>query len=270
MNFILYVSRIYIFIYNVYIDFTAKRGQQGMYKIAVCDDDRGVSKEVEAMIREWNPLIQVDCFASGEELVARYSDYEAVFLDIDMGGMNGIETGKAIRRMDKETKIIYLTAYRDYVSGAFGVHAFQYLLKPVNKKLIWNVLEEVFSYAESQERKTVLDFKTVDGLVCLPAESIYYFEYENRRIRIVTAEEEYYMAERIGNVAKRMAEFGFSMPHQSFVVNMLHVKNVKNQTIYLDNEKQLPLSQKKQKIWKQELTAYLSERLEKRRGGVVR
>ena len=183
-----------------------------------------------------------------------------------MAGMNGIETGKAIRRLDKDTKIVYLTAYRDYVSGAFGVHAFQYLLKPVNKKAIWNVLEEIFRYMRSAEKKIILDFHTVDGALCLPVESIYFFEYENRKIRIVTDKEQYYMADKIGNVAKRMAEFGFSMPHQSFVVNMFHVKNVKNQQIFLDNGMEIPLSQKKQKIWKQELMGYLSRRMEGRGG----
>lgn len=235
-----------------------------MYKIAVCDDEEAVSAQVKELITEWNPSVDVVCFSSGEALLENYQSYEAVFLDIDMAGMNGIETGKAIRKMDKDTKIVYLTAYRDYVSGAFGVHAFQYLLKPVNKKAIWNVLEEIFRYTKSAEKKIILDFHTVDGSLCLPVERIYFFEYENRKIRIVTDEEQYYMADKIGNVAKRMAEFGFSMPHQSFVVNMFHVKNVKNQQIFLDNGMEIPLSQKKQKIWKQELMEYLSRRLEGR------
>lgn len=72
------------------------------------------------------------------------------------------------------------------------------------------------------------------------------------------------MVERITNVAKRMEAYGFSMPHQSFVVNMFHVKNVKNQQIIMDNQMELPLSQKKQKTWKQELMTYLSGRLEGR------
>lgn len=237
-----------------------------MYKIAVCDDEEALSAQVKDLITEWNPSIDVLCFSSGEELLENYQSYEAVFLDIDMAGMNGIETGKAIRRLDKDIKIVYLTAYRDYVSGAFGVHAFQYLLKPVNKKAIWNVLEEIFRYTKSGEKKIILDFHTVDGALCLPVESIYFFEYENRKIRIVTDKEQYYMADKIGNVAKRMAEFGFSMPHQSFVVNMFHVKNVKNQQIFLDNGMEIPLSQKKQKIWKQELMGYLSKRLEGRGG----
>ena len=235
-----------------------------MYKIAVCDDEEAVSAQVKELITEWNPSVDVVCFSSGEALLENYQSYEAVFLDIDMAGMNGIETGKAIRKMDKDTKIVYLTAYRDYVSGAFGVHAFQYLLKPVNKKAIWNVLEEIFRYTKAAGKKIILDFHTVDGALCLPVERIYFFEYENRKIRIVTDEEQYYMADKIGNVAKRMAEFGFSMPHQSFVVNMFHVKNVKNQQIFLDNGMEIPLSQKKQKIWKQELMEYLSRRLEGR------
>lgn len=235
-----------------------------MYKIAVCDDEEAVAAQVKELITEWNPSVDVVCFSSGEELLENYQSYEAVFLDIDMAGMNGIETGKAIRKMDKDTKIVYLTAYRDYVSGAFGVHAFQYLLKPVNKKAIWNVLEEIFRYMKAAEKKIILDFHTVDGSLCLPVERIYFFEYENRKIRIVTDEEQYYMSDKIGNVAKRMAEFGFSMPHQSFVVNMFHVKNVKNQQIFLDNGMEIPLSQKKQKIWKQELMEYLSRRLEGR------
>ncbi len=237
-----------------------------MYKIAVCDDEEAVSEQVTNLIAEWNPAVDVVCFSSGEALLENYQSYEAVFLDIDMAGMNGIETGKAIRRLDKDTKIVYLTAYRDYVSGAFGVHAFQYLLKPVNKKAIWNVLEEIFRYMKSAEKKIILDFHTVDGALCLPVESIYFFEYENRKIRIVTDKEQYYMADKIGNVAKRMTEFGFSMPHQSFVVNMFHVKNVKNQQIFLDNGMEIPLSQKKQKTWKQELMGYLSQRLEGRGG----
>lgn len=233
-----------------------------MYKIAVCDDDDRILQEVKSLILEWKSEIQVDCFSSGEALIENYIPYEAIFLDIDMTGMNGIETGKKIRSMDMETKIIYLTAYRDYVAGAFGVHAFQYLLKPVNKKAVWSVLKEIFRYTKQIEDRIILNFKTVDGIVCLPVSEIYFFEYENRRIKMLTSKEEYYIADKIGNVEKRLQEFGFSMPHQSFVVNMRHVKNVKGQQILMDNGLEVPLSQKKQKAWKQELVAYLSSRLE--------
>lgn len=232
-----------------------------MYTIAVCDDEDAVSEKVKNLIEEWNPRVKVECYNSGEQLLKSYKPYQAVFLDIDMQGMNGIETGRQIRQIDKQTKIIYLTAYSDYAAGAFTVHAFQYLIKPVNKRSLWNVLSELFAYDEKSVRKSILDFHAVNGLICLAAEDIYYFEYVNRKVRIVTEQEEYFMVDKISTVYERMKPFGFSMPHQSFVVNMLHVKNVRNQQIYLDNESIIPLSQKKQRTWKQELTAYLSARL---------
>ena len=74
------------------------------------------------------------------------------------------------------------------------------------------------------------------------------------------------MTGKIGGIYERLSPMGFSMPHKSFVVNLLHVKNVRNLDIFMDNGDQLPLSQKKQKEWKQELTKYLSERLERQRG----
>ena len=148
-----------------------------MYQIAICDDEPAICAMVSGIIREWNHDIRISCFDSGEAILAAYDSFDVIFLDIDMKGMNGIETGKWIRGRDKETKIVYLTAYQDYVSGAFGVHAFQYLLKPVKEAEICKVLEEIFSYIHTPENKPILDFQTVNGLLCLPAEKIYYFEY---------------------------------------------------------------------------------------------
>lgn len=232
-----------------------------MYRVAVCDDDKETTKETAALIREWDPAIQVECFYSGEELLKDYTSFHAVFLDIDMEGMNGIEAGLKIRRLDKEVKIVYLTAYRDYVAGAFKVHAFQYLLKPVNRQDVHQVLKDIFDYIY-KPKGDVLDFQTGQGLMCLPVDEIYYFEYLSRKVQIVAADGRYTMQEKIGSVADRMKPFGFSMPHQSFVVNMLHVKNVLTGRILLDNGMEIPLAQKKQKVWKQELLAYLAGRLE--------
>jgi len=68
-----------------------------MYKIAVCDDEEAVSAQVKELITEWNPSVDVVCFSSGEELLENYQSYEAVFLDIDMAGMNGRQSERWIR-----------------------------------------------------------------------------------------------------------------------------------------------------------------------------
>lgn len=236
-----------------------------MYQIAICDDEQTICGMVCSVIREWNPDIKISCFDSGEALLAAYDSFDAIFLDIDMKGMNGIETGRQIRERDHVTRIIYLTAYRDYVAGAFEVHAFQYLLKPISAGRLQQVLEELFHYVKKSDKQRILDFHTNEGVVCMDAADICYFEFVNRRIHMVTIQNVYHMTGKIGSIFERVCSMGFSMPHKSFVVNMLHVKNVRNLDIFMDNGDRIPLSQKKQKEWKRELTSYLSECLERQK-----
>ncbi len=236
-----------------------------MHQIAVCDDEPAVCDMVSETVRQWNPEVKVYCFTSGEALIAAYDFFDVIFLDIDMQGIDGIETGRRIRKKDYETKIIYLTSYRDYVAGAFEVHAFQYLLKPVSPAQLTQILEEIFRYLKEPDNRMILDFHTNEGLVCVDAATICYFEFIDRKIRMVTVNGVYTMRGKISSVYDRTCSLGFSMPHKSFVVNFLHVKNVRNLDIFLDNGDSIPLSQKKQKAWKQELTNYLSERLERQR-----
>ena len=86
-----------------------------MHQIAVCDDEQIVCDMVSETVSRWKPDVKVQCFSSGEALLAAYDFFDVIFLDIDMQGINGIETGRRIRKKDHETKIIYLTSYRDYV-----------------------------------------------------------------------------------------------------------------------------------------------------------
>lgn len=236
-----------------------------MYEIAICDDEPAICDMVSNVIREWGPDIKISCFYSGESLLASYESFDVIFLDIDMKGIDGIETGRQIRERDHETRIVYLTAYRDYVAGAFEVHAFQYLLKPISSARLKQILEELFRYVNRVDKQKLLDFHTDEGTVCVDAADICYFEYSNRKIRVVTLQKIYHMAGKISSIYTRTCSIGFSMPHKSFVVNFLHVKNVRNLDIFMDNGDRIPLSQKKQKEWKQELTNYLSERLERQK-----
>ena len=62
-----------------------------MYRIAVCDDEKNVRDEIRDFILEWNSEVELKVFSSGEDLLENYLSYDAVFLDIDMQGMNGID-----------------------------------------------------------------------------------------------------------------------------------------------------------------------------------
>ena len=105
-----------------------------MPKIAICDDEPAVRKQMEAYFKELESVFCISYFESGEALLESDVLYDVIFLDIDMKGISGIDTARKIRVRDKKAKIIYVTAYEDFREYAFGVHAFGYLVKPVEKE----------------------------------------------------------------------------------------------------------------------------------------
>ena len=85
-----------------------------MKKIAICDDEPAVRKQMEAYFKELESVFCISYFESGEALLESDVLYDVIFLDIDMKGISGIDTARKIRVRDKKAKIIYVTAYEDF------------------------------------------------------------------------------------------------------------------------------------------------------------
>ena len=232
-------------------------------RIAVCDDDETAVSFLRELIESYpKQKLNADGYSSGEDLLRTGNIYDLIFLDIDMKGIDGIETARRIRIHDRKVKIVYVTSYKEYAGKAFSVHAFGYLLKPVKQEKIWKQIEDALLWQEEEapEVKQV-EFTAVEGLVRLPVDMIYYFEYQNRRIYMKAKDTTYEMRGRISDIAGRMAEYGFSVPHKSFVVNLYHVKNIKGYEILMMNGEWIPLSQKQAVQFKEKLSLYLADKM---------
>ncbi|PKG23203.1 response regulator [Niallia nealsonii] len=70
---------------------------------------------------------------------------DAVFLDIEMPGLNGIELAEEIKQVNTEIDIIFLTAYNEYAVKAFELYALDYLLKPVKGERLQKTLDRVIA-----------------------------------------------------------------------------------------------------------------------------
>ena len=233
-------------------------------RIAICDDEKSARDLLLQMLWEYPEAFScLDTYESGEEFLESGKNYDLLFLDIDMKGMDGIETARKIRLRDKKLKIVYVTAYREYAGKAFSVHAFGYLLKPVKKERLFAQIEDAKSYREDEKQEEEpLEFMTTEGRTLLLPGDIYYFEFWNRKIRLCTKEGILEMKGKIGDVRDRMEKYGFAAPHKSFVVNLERIKNIKGYEIFLMNGACIPLSQKQAVGFKETLSKYLADRKE--------
>ena len=178
-----------------------------------------------------------------------------------MKGISGIDTARMLRRRDKKVKIVYVTAYEDFRDYAFSVHAFGYLVKPVKRESVHEMIREVLDYTEEETDGPRLKFQTEEGIIELKIQEIIYFEYLQRKIRIVSEKGTFHMKGSIGVLGERLAAMGFAVPHKSFVVNLGQVKHLKGYEIWMTDGSTVPLSQKKSANFRQQLTGWLAQQL---------
>ena len=97
-----------------------------MIKIALCDDNeverRLLRKIVTAVLQELHQEVLIVEFSSGEKLQRNFSrgDYDLIFLDVFMKEMDGIATGRAIRKKDVKVEIILATGSDQYLREAMN------------------------------------------------------------------------------------------------------------------------------------------------------
>lgn len=237
-------------------------------RIAVCDDEINVTKQIKTIIDEYalekNVIATVEVYQCGNTLLETDQSFDVIFMDIDMSdNANGIAVAKEIREIDKNAKIIFVTNYTDYQNYAFSVHAFAYLVKPINREQIYHVLDEVIDYSKTDLKSPYLHISTTDGCKKFLVEDIYFFEYHNRQVKMVTNQGIYFLKQTLSQIECMLHSHGFAMPHKSFIVNLMQVKGINGYTILMADGSDVPLSQKKSVDFRKQLNRFIEKQTTK-------
>ena len=104
-----------------------------MIRIAAVDDEMHALERFERMVLEVKEIELCGLFESGEELLSYLKEHplDAVFLDIEMPGVNGLQLSEQILDMNENIDIIFITAFNQYAMEAFELQAMDYILKPL-------------------------------------------------------------------------------------------------------------------------------------------
>ena len=109
-----------------------------MLRIGICDDSAKARLSLHAMLERLLEKRAVESqiyeFSSGEGLLGwiekHTGEVDLVFLDIEMGGMNGMEAAKALRAQSDTLQLVFVTGYTDFVFDGYSVGALGYVMKP--------------------------------------------------------------------------------------------------------------------------------------------
>lgn len=118
-------------------------------RIAYCEDEPAQRSRMELLLRTFAERkrlpLTVEAFSDSAAFLFQYPGsypFDLIFLDIDLGGMDGMALARKIRETDSEVPILFLTNHKEYVFEGYEVQAFRYLLKPVTEDTLFPLLEE--------------------------------------------------------------------------------------------------------------------------------
>ncbi|NBJ93552.1 LytR/AlgR family response regulator transcription factor [Parablautia muri] len=216
-----------------------------MIRIAICDDEKHMCDHIRAMasdfFRKKNRDIQLRTFLSGEELLNYGGQIDILFLDIQMKGMDGLETARKLRADRFRGCLIFITVLKEMVFQSFEVQAYDYLVKPVDEKQFEKTMERCFDSMQNAGEDSLLVQKGYEGRI-IPKDEIVFCEVIDRKIYLNLASGEvvdYY--ERIETLEVKLDSHFFRC-HRSYLINLKHLKGYKNGTACMDNGKEVPVS----------------------------
>lgn len=220
-----------------------------MLKIAFCDDDLEILKELGILLDKYKTERDEDLtytvFQSPLELLAAIEkgfSFDILFLDILMPGENGIETAKEIRQYDNNMKIIFLTSSPEFAVQSYTVGAYFYQLKPVWEESFFRLMDAVLAECEKKKKNSLI-LRSKDGITRIDLQQLEYCEVLGRKLLFHL--ENGAVLESAGSLddlaVQLMQYSNFFRPHRSFLVNMEYIQNISSRSIKMVNDAEIPI-----------------------------
>ncbi len=210
------------------------------FRVLIADDDKGMRLVLKKALSK----------VEGFELIGEAEDGNAafcfsesfrpdvIFMDVEMPLLNGIECAKKVMDINPKTIIIFATAHDEYMSDAFEVYAFDYLVKPFKLERVNQTLERIKSLSANLIEQPVKQFgnpnrvleklviKNKDGINFINMNEIILIQREDRSTAIYTTDERYITSDSLSDLEERLDSSIFFRSHKSYIINLLLIQKI--------------------------------------------
>lgn len=228
-----------------------------MIKVGICDDSVSDRKEllelIERYFAEDSRKTEIVEYDSGEEFF-QSGEVDILFLDIEMAKMSGIDVKNRLQREQIRTRIVFITSHDEMMEDAFGKQVFGFLRKPIEYEKLKEKLELVL---EDMDEEYQVVFTGLGEEHCVYKNRILYIKANGKYSDIILEKEEKYFSDRsIGEWRKELESRDFFLSHKSYLVNLYHIRQIKDEIILLSGE-HVPVSRRMKSATKDAYRNYI-------------
>ncbi len=227
-----------------------------MLRVAVCDDEGKDLNEIVSLLKQYDSgsLLVITTFFAAKELLAasEKTPFDLAILDIEMEAPNGFEAAQMLLRQAKPPLIVFVTKSMAYTLRGYGV-AFRYLVKPLEAVQFHSVMDA--AVRELLANRFSFSVDNVHHIAAM--KEIYYFEVYKHYTTLHLKDEQFLIRSALKDVLSQLPGGFFAMPHQSYIVNLAHVKTASTTELQLTNGARIPISRRRQQEFERQLYSYL-------------
>lgn len=179
-----------------------------------------------------------------------------MFIDIKLGDKNGIELIKENVEYFRNTKVIYITGYDEFVEDVFETDLIYFLKKPLTREKVMKAYLKATEKINNDNRAIVVKLLNETRKVMIS--DIFYIESEARIVNIYLKNEILISYAKLSDMESQLGE-KFLRTHKSYLVNLDKVKSYKRNQLVLDNGKLIPISRNNVTKVKSRIFDYVKE-----------
>ena len=216
--------------------------------IAIVEDEEVHSSLLRQYISAWaeerNRTVHTVIYASAESFLFSLGDRvpDAVFADIQMPGMNGMDMIRKLREKDSEMPVVFTSGLSEYLQEGYEVQALHYLVKPISAEKVFECMDRV---CNRKNTRNLFAVRTEDGMIRLDLQEANYCEAEGHYVRFaMTDGTEIRVMKSISELESELPEKIFAKCHRSYLCNLENVKQIVQEAVIFDNGESIPVSRR--------------------------
>lgn len=218
-----------------------------LLRFAYIEDENAQAELFRETVKRWantkNTTAEVLLYESAEEFLFKNENFpfDAVFLDIGLKKMNGVKLAYAIREKDKSLPVAFLTADRDFALEGYEVRAVRYLLKPVDEKKLFALLNEL---SADKKEGPCITVEEKGNIHRIKEDRLCYIEVaEHYSLLHLSDGGPLRIRESMESIFEKLhGKDRFVKCHRSYVVNLSWVEKINRTSCILSNKEELPVS----------------------------